>query len=283
MSNDPGMKVLAVGCGEQLRQAREAAGLTVADVAGRLHMPVQVVATLEAEQWERLGAPVFVRGQLRSYAKLLGVELDGLLEQARIAPVEPPKLVSHTHTPRLRRMAENLGRRAVYVVITAVLAVPAWYAFQGKFGDSAPNTASLDVVPDPASLTATQPAVAPDEPAARPRPAAERTPYIASIAPVARPSAEAAPAASAMTLDFRGESWVEVSAPDGAVIEKALVRAGEKRSYAAGQVGRMVVGNASEVELRLNGGSVDLTTYTRGNNVARFTVSSDGSVAPVSH
>lgn len=283
MSNDPGMKVLAVGCGEQLRQAREAAGLTVADVAGRLHMPVQVVATLEAEQWERLGAPVFVRGQLRSYAKLLGVELDGLLEQARIAPIEPPKLVSHTHTPRLRRMAENLGRRAVYVVITAVLAVPAWYAFQGKFGDSVPNTASLDVVPDPASLAAMQPAAAPDEPVARPRPAAERTPYIASIAPVARPSAEAPSAASAMTLDFRGESWVEVSAPDGAVIEKALVRAGEKRSYAAGQVGRMVVGNASEVELRRNGGSVDLTTYTRGNNVARFTVSSDGSVAPVSH
>jgi len=272
-----------VGCGEQLRQAREAAGLTVADVAGRLHMPVQVVATLEAEQWERLGAPVFVRGQLRSYAKLLGVELDGLLEQARIAPIEPPKLVSHTHTPRLRRMAENLGRRAVYVVITAVLAVPAWYAFQGKFGDSVPNTASLDVVPDPASLAAMQPAAAPDEPVARPRPAAERTPYIASIAPVARPSAEAPSAASAMTLDFRGESWVEVSAPDGAVIEKALVRAGEKRSYAAGQVGRMVVGNASEVELRRNGGSVDLTTYTRGNNVARFTVSSDGSVAPVSH
>ncbi|SBV36245.1 conserved hypothetical protein [uncultured Stenotrophomonas sp.] len=276
------MKVLAVGCGEQLRQAREAAGLTVADVAGRLHMPVQVVAALEAEQWERLGAPVFVRGQLRSCAKLLGVELDGLLEQARIAPVEPPKLVSHTHTPRLRRMAESLGRRAVYVVITAVLAVPAWYAFQGKFGDSVPNTASLDVVPDAVSPAATQPAAASDE-VARPRPAAERTPYIASIAPVARQSAVATPAASAMTLDFKGESWVEVFAPDGAVIEKALVRAGEKRSYDAGQVGHMVVGNASEVEMRRDGDSVDLTTYTRGNNVARFTVSSDGSVAPVSH
>ena len=86
-----------------------------------------------------------------------------------------------------------------------------------------------------------------------------------------------------MTLDFRGDSWVEVSAPDGSIIEKALIRAGEKRGYAAGQVGRMVVGNASEVDLRQKGGSVDLNAYTRGNNVARFTVSSDGSVAPVSH
>ena len=79
----------AVGCGEQLRQARQAAGLSLEEVAGRLHMPLQVVAALEEERWERLGAPVFVRGQLRSYARLLGVNLDGLLQQARIAPVDP--------------------------------------------------------------------------------------------------------------------------------------------------------------------------------------------------
>lgn len=267
------MKALVAGCGERLRQAREAAGLTVADVAGRLHMPLQIVAALEAEHWERLGAPVFVRGQLRSYAKLMGVELGELLEQARIAPVEPPKLVSHTHTPRLRRMAESLGRRMVYVVITAVLAVPVWYAFQGKFGGATPSTASLDAVPATA-LPATPAAETTVEPVA------ERAPYIASIAPVARQVPEQA---DTLTLDFKGDSWVEVAAPDGRILEKALIRAGEKRGYAAGQVGRMVVGNASEVDLRQQGGSVDLATYTRGNNVARFTVSSDGSVAPVSH
>ncbi len=287
MSNDPGMNALevAVGCGEQLRRAREAAGLSLADVAGQLRMPVQVVAALENEQWERLGAPVFVRGQLRSYARLLGVDLGSLLQQARIAPVEPPRLVSHTHTPRLRRVAESLGRRAVYVVITAVLAVPVWYAFQSKFGDVPPNTASLDVVPDAASVAAAQLAAgaSPGESATRQMP--ERAPYIASMAPIARQAAEpqVAVAAAGMTLDFRGDSWVEVSAPDGSIVEKALIRAGEKRSYAVGQVGRMKVGNASEVDFHQGGGSVDLTPYTSGNNVARFTVSSDGSVAPVSH
>ena len=40
----------AVGCGEQLRQARQAAGLSLEEVAGRLHMPVQVVAALEQER-----------------------------------------------------------------------------------------------------------------------------------------------------------------------------------------------------------------------------------------
>ena len=283
MSNDPGMNALegAVGCGQQLRHAREAAGLSLDEVATRLRMPLQVVGALEQEQWDRLGAPVFVRGQLRSYARLLGVDLEGLLQQARIAPVEPPKLVSHTHTPRLRRTAESLGRKAVYVVITAVLAVPVWYAFQGKFGDVRPSTASLDVVPDAASVAAQAPAVAERKPAERAAPAA---PYVASMAPMpAKPVAAASVASQGLELEFHGDSWVEATAADGAVVEQALIRAGEKRSYAAGQVASMVVGNASQVGVRRGEAEVDLAPYTRGNNVARFTVSSDGSVAPVSH
>ncbi|MDA4569758.1 helix-turn-helix domain-containing protein, partial [Escherichia coli] len=87
--------------------------------------------------------PVFVRGQLRSYARLLDVDVSQLLEQAQVGPVVPPTLVSHTHTPRARRIAENLGRRVLYVGITAVLAVPVWFATRGHFDGSAtpaPNT-----------------------------------------------------------------------------------------------------------------------------------------------
>ncbi|MGH8052626.1 MAG: helix-turn-helix domain-containing protein [Stenotrophomonas sp.] len=282
MINDPGVNALdgVVGCGEQLRKAREAAGLSLEDVAGQLHMPVQVVASLEAERWDRLGAPVFVRGQLRSYARLLKVDLQGLLQQAQIAPVVPPTLVSHTHTPPMRRMAENLGRRAMYVVITAVLAVPVWYVISGTPSKAPPSTASLDVMP-PAEAALPGGTAAPSTAAAvKPVAAQQNDPYIASMAPIARP-AVAAPAA-ALALRFKGDSWVEISAPDGSTVEKALIRAGESRNFSAGQVGRMVLGNAADVEVQQASGNVDLTPYKRGN-VARFTVSSDGFVAPVSH
>ena len=52
--------------------------------------------------------------------------------------------------------------------------------------------------------------------------------------------------------------------------------------FTPGQVGRMVLGNASAVEVQQAGTIVDLSPYQRAN-VARFTVSSDGSVVPVSH
>ena len=137
----------ADGCGQRLRQAREAAGLTLDDVAQRLRMPAQVVRSLEEEQWQRLGAPVFVRGQLRSYARLLGVDVGQVLEQAQVGPIVPPTLVSHTHTPRARRIAESVGRRLLYVGITAALAVPVWFATRSHLAPDGPSTASLDVVP----------------------------------------------------------------------------------------------------------------------------------------
>lgn len=272
------------GCGTRLRQAREAAGLTLEDVGQRLRMPVQVVRSLEQERWEKLGAPVFVRGQLRSYARLLGVDVSELLEQAQVGPVVPPTLVSHTHTPRARRIAENLGRRALYVGITAVLAVPVWFATRGHFDGVAPspNTASLDVIPAAVPVTPAGPgsaAAAPAEVAAAPVTKPTATPYVASLAPVPR----AAPAAAAnLDMQFSGDSWVDIAGPDGGSVEKALIKAGETRSFTPGQVARVTLGNASAVQVQQNGAIVDLTPYQRAN-VARFQVSSEGSVVPVSH
>ncbi len=276
----------AAGCGARLRQAREAAGLTLEEVGQTLRMPVQVVKSLEAEQWDRLGAPVFVRGQLKSYARLLKVDLGEVLDQSRIGPVVPPQLVSHTHTPRARRIAESLGRRALYVGITAVLAVPVWFATRGHFDGTAPtpNTASLDVIP------AAVPVAGSDAPATQPAstaapaaaPATPSAPYLASLTPVPRPNAPAPAPAGALSLQFKGDSWVDIAAPDGSTVEKALVKSGETRTFSPGQVARMVLGNASAVEVQQAGTIVDLSPYQRAN-VARFTVSSDGSVAPVSH
>ncbi|MBB5860449.1 helix-turn-helix domain-containing protein [Xanthomonas arboricola] len=271
------------GCGQHLRDAREAAGLSVDEVAGKLRMPAHVVRSLEQEDWQRLGAPVFVRGQLRSYARLLHVDLEPLLQQAAIAPIEPVKLVSHTHTPRARRILESTARKAMYVVITGVFAVPVWYATRSHLDGKAPSTVSLDSMPE-APRTGT-PANAATQPASAPR--EQPAPYIASMTPVPRatPEVETAAASAAsggsLSLSFSGDSWVQILAPDGSAVEKALVRAGERRSYSPGQVGRIVLGNASAVEVQQGGSIVDVKPFQRAN-VARFAVSSDGSVVPAS-
>ena len=259
------------GCGAILRHARENAGLSLADVGSQLKMPVRVLQALEDENWQQLGAPVFVRGQLRSYARLLKVDIDPYLEQARLQPIRPAELVSHSHTPRYRRVMESVARRAVYVVITAAIAIPVWVATQTHIGESPTGTtASLDVVPanptaENQSANRGQPKPVSDDPTA---------PYVASLTPIPRAGS------SALTLRMVGDSWVQIIAPDGSNVEKGLLKAGEERSFRNGQVGRVVLGNAAAVEVQQAGSTVDMTPYKRAN-VARFAVSSEGSLAPV--
>ncbi len=267
----------ARGCGERLREARLAAGLELHEVATRLHMPVRVVEALEQGSWQLIGAPVFVRGQLRSYAKLMGVELEPLLE-AGVAPVAPVELVSHSHVSPWRRAMENVARRAVYVVITAAIAVPVWFATRTHFAEQ-PPTASLDTVPPAASAQQVQhePVRLPAPPAARR--ANDNSPYVASLAPPVGRSQAATATAPGLSLVFEGDSWMQVTGRDGRVLEQALVREGERRSFKAGDVAAIVLGNAPAVRVQQDGSIVDLAPYQRAN-VARFAVSSDGSVAP---
>jgi cytoskeleton protein RodZ len=255
------------GCGAALRHAREAAGKSIEQVAAQLHMTVRSVANLEADDWSSLGAPVFVRGQLRSYARLLGVDIEPYIEQAPIASVAPSTIVSHTHTPGYQRFAEQIGRRAIYVAITAAIAVPVWLGTRSHFGNGELAVQSLDV---PATQT--------EEVAAPAQAAPQRTPLVASIASL--PSAPQVPAA--LTITFSGDSWVEIVGADNEVLERGLLTAGQQRNYKPGELGRVKLGNVDAVEVKRAGVAVDLEPFSRAN-VARFTLSSDGSLAPVAN
>lgn len=249
------------GCGERLRNAREAAGMSIDDVAARLHMPARVVRSLEAEDWSRLGAPVFVRGQVRSYSRLLGLMTAPMMDALDVGPVEPSRLVSRTHTPKAQWWAEQIGRRLVYIILTLSLAVPAWVATKQHLASTGANTTPLDAPVEPAAA-ATQHAL----------PAVPRT-VVASMTPV-----EPTPAAVGdIVLRTSAESWLDVAAPDGSSVEQGLLPAGSERRYAAAQVGRLTIGNASAVQLENQGRAVDLAPFARAN-VARFAVSSDGSL-----
>ena len=250
------------GCGERLKQAREAAGLSIDEVAAKLHMPARIVHSLEAEDWSRLGAPVFVRGQVRSYSRLMGLATVPMLDALDVGPVEPSYLVSRTHTPKAQWLAEQLGRRMVYIVLTLFLVVPAWVATRQHLWNAG-NAAPLDV---PATIVGD---------AVQPKPSVPRT-VVASMAPVPATVLPAA-AGDEIVIRTRGESWITVTGIDGVSLDKGLVPANSERRYAAAQVARLTIGNASAVEVENHGRNVDLGNFARAN-VARFTVSSDGSL-----
>ncbi len=265
------------GTGLRLRQAREAAGLAVSEVAAAMRVPARVVESLEAEDWDRLGAAVFVRGHLRSYARAVGLPADAFQPEGELPAVPAPALKPRTYTPRYRRIAEQVARRMVYVVITATLAVPVWMVTRGHLDGTPAEVASLDIDP---SSAATRDAAFREQ---------QQRPYVASMTPLqSRQPRRVQPAPEpdareadtpALSLQFTADSWVEISASDGSMLEEALVRAGEQRSFEAGEVGQVVLGNAGAVQVSRFGDIQDIGPFQRAN-VARFTVSSDGSLAP---
>jgi cytoskeleton protein RodZ len=281
--------------GLRLRRAREAAGLSVPEVAEKLRLKAATVEAIEREDFDALGATVYVRGYYNSYARLVGVPtvlIDSLFAR-RAAAV--PELRTTARVSHSRYLFDRYAKRAVYVVLTASIVVPViLLATRNQLPQPGATLTPLDTpVSAPQGQLAQQPGATPPsttEPAAR----SGDAPVMASLgpfysaqfsapalpAPVAPPVAVAVPGADGRGLSLRlsGDSWVEVLGTDGRRIEHGLLRAGTERHFAAGTVARVSLGNAEAVEVRLNGAVTDIGAFRRAN-VARFTVSSDGSLA----
>lgn len=66
--------------GAQLLARRIALNYTPEYVAGKLHLRVRIIELLEADDYSNMPEPVFVKGYLRAYAKLLGIPAEPLLQ-----------------------------------------------------------------------------------------------------------------------------------------------------------------------------------------------------------
>ncbi len=77
------------GPGSRLRQARLSKGLEMSRVAAQLHLSDALIEALERDDYDSLPGPVFVRGYLRNYTRLLGMDPQRVLDEyERLAPAD---------------------------------------------------------------------------------------------------------------------------------------------------------------------------------------------------
>ncbi len=58
-----------IGPGERLQAARIQKGLSLEDVAGRMHLSPRILEAIEENNFEEITAPIFVKGYLRCQSK----------------------------------------------------------------------------------------------------------------------------------------------------------------------------------------------------------------------
>lgn len=103
-------------------RARSARNLALEDISRQLNLSVSMVKAIESDNFKSLPGRAFVRGYLRNYAKLVGIDADDLMRAydaqfggAEEAPLNPPEL------SRPPRWIAPLVKTAGYLVIVAVL------------------------------------------------------------------------------------------------------------------------------------------------------------------
>jgi len=70
-----------VGPGERLQAARIKMSLSLADVASRMHLSASIVEAIEDNHFEEITAPIFVKGYLRAYARIVSLDEDDMIDQ----------------------------------------------------------------------------------------------------------------------------------------------------------------------------------------------------------
>jgi Uncharacterized protein conserved in bacteria len=125
--------VPAAAIGAALRQLRESRGWTLADVSLRLKFSPRQIDALENERWDELPTGVSLRGLVRNYARLLGVDPAAMLSALQPhlgAPAASPVRPSVQGRGVMQHEERSGGGSIAWIVaILAVLAAALGYAF----------------------------------------------------------------------------------------------------------------------------------------------------------
>ncbi|HEY0614901.1 MAG TPA: RodZ domain-containing protein [Candidatus Elarobacter sp.] len=220
--------------GDEFRSAREARGLTLSDVAEQIHIRSVYLNAIENEDWAAIGAPVYVRGFLRTYARFLGTDAeDAVARFNATAPQERP--ASSAVIADFEDDDRGAGP-SLWVVLGGLVAVllVAFVAYEywqyAKGADTAKAVAVGTAAPQPAAS-----------------PAGSQPP-----APSAAPSGTPAPTARhRLAIRLTQRSWLRVSV-DGAMKLEGIFPAGTARTF-SGDVADVRAGNAGGVTVAVNG------------------------------
>ena len=137
----------AVAVGRRLSAAREAAGISVAEVTAKIHLSATVIAALEAGDFAAVGAPVFVRGHLRSYARLLNLPEAEVTAACPDTPMTADTLLSGTSRPDFGPGFSIVSAALLGCLLLVALVALIYWAAGDDPEDQSEPAAELSLVP----------------------------------------------------------------------------------------------------------------------------------------
>lgn len=268
--------------GALLRQERERKGLTREAVADQLNLLLSQVAALESDDFARFPGETFVRGHLRSYARLLNIDAGELIRvyggsttsSAYRAPQAPTSMqwrpISLEHkTTRWRRYS---GLAATVLVLIALwgwqqhrdraqrLSLTADSGAPELAGgiDSALNSSAENALLDSVQLLPNSDS----KPEASPAAAENSASNAVATAEIDK-----------LSLHFSADCWIEIKDRDNKLIVATLKHAEEKLQVEGHGPFKVLLGYAPGVSMAYNGTPVKVDV-SEGSRSTRLIVGS---------
>ena len=292
--------------GKKLREVREERRVSLREIATELHLDVAILEALESEDLDKLPGASFVKGYLRSYARLLDLPADELVQAYDCAHGDDAPCLHRIGKVQQMTSKDAGPRYATWgVVAVVVISVLVWWSSKILSNgvterDSADVNASAPALPSAkqdaaASVEAdvevdgesvsVAPLLVPQQQRSAPvtpKPVAEPAEKVAPAVSEAVASAPPKPSApapevtvadadlSVLTLDFSEDVWVEITDGRGKRLFFDLGRKGQVREVKGVKPFKILFGNAPGVTLKVDGNVFDHSSYQRRNGSAKF-------------
>jgi transcriptional regulator with XRE-family HTH domain len=189
--------------GERLVRAREAAGLSLSDIANQTRIPVRHLQHIEQEEWDALPAPTYAVGFVRSYANAVGLDGPAISRDLR---QQLGGVRSRAPAPEYYQPADpaRVPPRAIAIAaaVIAVLLIIGYTVWRSSLVDTSPSAAEI-TLPPPAQVPS---------PSSRPTPALQ----------------PASLAGQPVTLTSTGEVWLRITeGPGGSALFQGTLSPGQ--------------------------------------------------------
>jgi cytoskeletal protein RodZ len=193
-------------------------------VADQIRIRSVYLSAMEQENWDAIGAPVYIRGFLRTYARYLKLDPEEAVAEFNATLPEPPP--ANSFEPERSPASRSRGLLLIWIAGTVAVLLVAF------------------VVYNELTLRSERSAMAPTSATPAPLLAASPSPPPASPTP-------AAGGPSSLALVFSAPSWLRVTV-DGNVSMEGTFPAGTSKTF-HGKNALVRIGNAGGVEIYVDG------------------------------
>lgn len=284
IASEPSNTRTTSNVGPIFRAARKDKAMTINDVSKELNLSFSIINDIENDSWENLPEATYIRGYIRSYANLLGLNPDDVLTNFRYSSSEQnisldsmPRKIENRKIEFLlpKKVKILLVSAAIFGVLVYLYKYQSFYFSESKLdqiktysnqgindtgkGSSDPSKAINTIGTSTTIETPTKTVDA--SPSTSQNSSDELTDELTTVT---------AELKELLELEFNSTSWVDIRDKEGKKLIYKSFPPGEKTSVKTALPIYLFIGNADAVTMHYQGQVIDLQQY-KEEGYAKFT------------